>query len=221
MKKIYVTLVVVISVVLLCLLLPSRRTNAQLSFPVILSAVFDAPNGKLKIDGSNFGASPKVNLGTASLTTETSSATEIVTTLPASFLPGSYVLKAQFASGIPAFFVLNIGSTTVPPVTGCGTNPPVIVALSPAPQTGAVGQPVVIGITATDADAVACNGKDFLTASSQFVGLPPLSKLQALTPPVGFNPSFIPDVPGAYTVLVTVTDSTGRTDHGSVTINAF
>jgi len=112
---------------------PSFRLISSASF-AILTLLFMHPNvgqaqilapitsatvsgNTLTINGSSFGAGPKVTVGTAVLTTSSSSSTKIVATFPASspatgFTPGDYALTITYSSAtLPSVGVVTLGAT--------------------------------------------------------------------------------------------------------------
>jgi hypothetical protein len=184
---------------------------------VILSAGVDSANNRLVIEGVNFGPGPIVTLGTAPLNVQSATATKIITDLPTSgFLPGSYVLKVQFSNSTIGLFVLSVGAVTTASTGGCGTNAP-IVAVNFA-SAGGVGFQVTLLATVSDPDLITCGAREFFTYDWKFLDVPAGSRLTNLIPPFAQTPTFIPDVTGIYSVMVTVTDSTGRTARAFVSI---
>jgi hypothetical protein len=181
---------------------------------VILSAEVDSNNSALIIEGSGFGTGAVVTLGTTRLNVQTATDTKIISTLFAdAFLPGAYILRAQFSNGMLAMFVLPLG--TVKPAGGCGTHRPTIILnlLTSAPQ---VGVPTVLQATATDQDLAVCGPAEYLSYSWKFLDFPAFSQTSFST--LGSMPTFIPDLGGTYTILGTVTDSTGRSASAAITI---
>ena len=216
MKKIAVGVLVALFLTFGFLLLTSTKTQAQFGIPVILSAGVDTTNNKLKINGTNFGATPRVTLGTVPLTTQSSTATEVITDFSNSaFLPGTYVLKVQFSNGSLAVFVLSLGSITMTR-TGCGTHAPVVVALATS-ISGVVGTAIGLAFQFFDEDISTCGANETFTLDSKFLSIPPLSST-VLSDRSSTAPFFIPDVPGTYIVRETVTDSTGRIGQVDITV---
>jgi hypothetical protein len=100
---------------LFCLALLSTTGLAQISIPVINSAVVDYGHNTLTVSGTNFGSSPKITLGGVTLAAQSATATKIVanfpsTALPSSFVPGTYFLQITFSSGLFSIFTVDLGA---------------------------------------------------------------------------------------------------------------
>jgi Protein of unknown function (DUF1566)/Collagen triple helix repeat (20 copies) len=101
---------------LVCLSLVASVARAQNGFPLISSADVDYSHNTLTVSGTNFGLSPKVTVGAATLTAPSATATSIVanfpsTALPSSFTPGTYFLTITFSNGRFAVFTVALGAT--------------------------------------------------------------------------------------------------------------
>lgn len=90
------------------LLFPICKAEAQLGFPVILSAAVDSANNTLTVSGRNFGAVSSLKFGIVQLSVTSSTADTIATQLPTTTNPGSYVIQANVSNGI-AFFAISLG----------------------------------------------------------------------------------------------------------------
>jgi hypothetical protein len=104
-------LLVVVSVTLLAV----SPASAQSGFPLISSAVVDYGHNTLTVSGTNFRLSPKVTLGTVTLTVQSATTTKIVATfpstgLPSSFVPGTYFLQIVFNGGTLSIFTVDLGA---------------------------------------------------------------------------------------------------------------
>jgi PKD domain-containing protein len=123
------------------------------------------------------------------------------------------------------------GSATLTLTAGpCGQNAPTALlgTLNPVVTTPgddvtaadvAPGDVVQLDASASsDADATSCSLADPLTYAWSFDALPPGSTTALNS--AERNPSFTADVPGAYRVRLTVTDSTGRSDTAFLTVRA-
>ncbi len=94
-------------------------------------------------------------------------------------------------------------------VSSCGDAAPEL-AVEATPGTPIGGDTVELAVTATDADNEGgCGMSQAIDVESQFLSQPAGSGA-TLTPNHGTSPAFVADVPGAYIVRTTATDSTGR-----------
>jgi hypothetical protein len=108
-------------------------------------------------------------------------------------------------------------SVTVAPCGGVSPSLDEVVADPAEPNTG---DRVVLTVTASDSDNEAgCDAAQNLDIVSEFVSRPAGSEA-VLSPAEGATPSFVADVPGAFTVRTTVTDSTGRSESTETTVEA-
>src|ERR1700716_4186695 len=71
---------------LVCVGLLPPLAHAQSGFPLISSGVVDYGLNTLTINGTNLGLSPKVTLGTATLTIRSATSTKIVANFPSAAL---------------------------------------------------------------------------------------------------------------------------------------
>ena len=96
------------------LMLLISDAQAQLGFPIILSAAVDSSNNTLTISGQNFGSVSAVKFGIVPLNVTTSTPTAVVAQLPPSTKPGSYVILASFSNGL-AVFATSFGAISSQP----------------------------------------------------------------------------------------------------------
>jgi hypothetical protein len=95
---------------------------------------------------------------------------------------------------------------------------PVVSSVTAAPpplQNGAIGLTAI----ATDTDALLCGLPDPLSYAWRFTVLPTGSHSVLLGADTA-TPSFVPDVAATYAVQVIVTDSTGLSSSGTVSVDA-
>ncbi|MGI5860550.1 MAG: PKD domain-containing protein [Myxococcales bacterium] len=101
-------------------------------------------------------------------------------------------------------------------VHGCGANAPVILSADAHPMVSAVGQTVELRAAFQDADDGAeCQsalGTPFSNTFAWRVLSAPAASAAAITGADRLVAGFVPDVPGAYQLEITVTDPTGRSD---------
>jgi PKD repeat protein len=105
-------------------------------------------------------------------------------------------------------------------VSDCGSEEP-DVQVSASTATPSVGQPVLLGSTVTDPDnAAPCSARETFTYAWSMSALPAGSRA-SLNLSTAAAPSFVPDLPGAYIVRLTVTDSAGhKSAPASVSVTA-
>jgi len=113
-------------VLALCLLLLVSTAKAgvddaeAVGIPIVFGATVDTKANTLTLTGTHFGASPTVTLGgVLPLAVLSSNSTQIVTDLPASLAPGSYLLFLQFSNGNDSG---DIGRAGVDLAQGTGVN---------------------------------------------------------------------------------------------------
>jgi len=95
-------------------------------------------------------------------------------------------------------------------VAACGDNAPQVASISAAPMMPDVGTSVTLSAMVTHADTLPpCNLTRSFTYQWSLAGVP-AGSAAALNNPAVASPSFTPDVPGAYTVSLTVTDDLGH-----------
>ena len=93
----------------------------------------------------------------------------------------------------------------------CGSNVPVVSLISPGTERPGVGTSIQLSSTVTDADTSAACGNRTITYNYAW-SMPqlPIGSHAQLNSAVAQNPSFVPDVPGNYTVRLVATASNGR-----------
>ncbi|MHB8876987.1 MAG: PKD domain-containing protein, partial [Myxococcaceae bacterium] len=102
--------------------------------------------------------------------------------------------------------------------SGCGDAPPLVEKPSANPPGPNVGQVVTVTTAVSDSDnAPGCDLKQTFSYNWFFVSLPTGSAARLNDAQIE-NPSFTPDLTGAYVVRVRVTDSSGRTTLSEPTI---
>jgi hypothetical protein len=130
-------------------------------------------------------------------------------------VPGNYVVRvvAKDDAGLEsAPFVVYV------PISQCGVSEPAVdVVVVPPEGRATVGSEVTLQVTASDPD-YACGFTQPVRTSATFLSAPAGTALRELSPPFGTRPSFIPDKPGMYSVLVEATDDTDRTGQKVVNI---
>lgn len=103
----------------------------------------------------------------------------------------------------------------------CGSNAPVVDAVTAAPANPTTGQTVQLAATVSDPDAAAPCSLPSAVTYAWSIAAAPAGSLAALNFPAGENPSFTADLPGDYLIELVVTDETGRSSAaGSLTITA-
>ena len=133
-------------------------------------------------------------------------------------LPGNYRLRLVVSNGT----LTSAPADVVVTVTDCGINAPVIASVAAEPSaTVSTGQAVRLTPTFSDSDAdEACAAHaPVFTFDWRFEELP-AGSTATLNDTTAIRPSFTPDVPGAYTVRVTVTDPTGRSATETIIVTA-
>jgi hypothetical protein len=121
--------------------------------------------------------------------------------------PGEYVIRTTVID--------DTGNTSFRDTTvvaeDCGDATPRITDVTVTPETGRIDELVSLAITAVDSDnsAGGCGLEQVLTFSSALVSQP-AGSTATLSPAVGNQPGFVPDVDGQYVVRTTVSDDTGR-----------
>jgi hypothetical protein len=123
-------------------------------------------------------------------------------------VPGHYVARV-FATD-PTGRTSDAGEIAVD-ASACGSNAPVIEAITPSVAAPATGQTVTLAASVSDADTASTCQAHAATFSYDwsFTDLPPGS-LSELNDATVAAPSFVPDVAGVYGFAVSVTDPTGR-----------
>ena len=104
-------------------------------------------------------------------------------------------------------------------VSDCGSHPPEISAVLIAPESPHLGQPSVFTAEWFDLDQETGCGLQGDHRFSWEVLSSPSGSLTRPYPEHAQHPSFTPDVPGSYTVQVTVEDEGGRSDQASLAFN--
>lgn len=123
---------------------------------------------------------------------------------------GTYAFQLVVGNGVLT------ASATAEVQVRCGVASPQVV-VAPPPASNRVGSPVVLAATVTDADdASPCSLKQTATIAWRFRAMPAGSR-STLSGAQGEKPSFVPDVPGTYTLEATALDSTGR--KGTATVD--
>jgi hypothetical protein len=112
--------------------------------PLVISATVDYSHNTLTISGQNFGSNPTVTLDALAFSTQSSGSSQIVANfpsgkVPASFVPGTYLLTVTFKNQLPTIFAVDIGSDGAPGATGAAG------AIGPAGPAGPLGLPGPIG----------------------------------------------------------------------------
>jgi hypothetical protein len=141
---------------------------------------------------------------------------------------GATLLGTSFVADVPGDYSVRVtvsddtgrsnSQTATVTVSTCGAATPSISSIIRTPTSPNVGDTVTLTVTAADADnLVGCALGQRLTVSSAFVARP-AGSAATLSTPTGTTPSFVPDVPGTYTVRVTVTDDTGRSSFVATTM---
>lgn len=103
------------SVVLTLFLAALTLLGTAQAIPVIKSANIDYAANTLTLGGNGFGTAPKATLNGITLTTQTTTSTQIVASFPASnpaslIVPGNYFLSVTFTNSLPAFFNVTLGA---------------------------------------------------------------------------------------------------------------
>lgn len=95
--------------------------------------------------------------------------------------------------------------------TRCGSNVPVVSLISPGTERPGVGASVQLSASVTDDDTLPACGSRTVTYNYAW-SMPqlPVGSHAQLNSTVAQNPSFVPDVPGNYTVRLVATASNGR-----------
>lgn len=146
---------------------------------------------------------------TARLNDETLSSPSFVVDRPGTYVATLMVTDGAGHSSAPV-------STTIV-ANSCGTNAPTVSAISAAPPAPAIGQPVLLDVTASDADnASPCNLSDGITYHWALTSLP-AGSFATLNDASLSSPSFVPDIAGTYQATVMVTDSAGHTSAPATT----
>jgi hypothetical protein len=84
--------------------------------PLVVSPTVDYTHNTLTISGQNFGSSQAVTLDALAFQTESNATGQIVANFPssrtpASFAPGTYLLKVTLKNQLPAIFAVDIGAS--------------------------------------------------------------------------------------------------------------
>lgn len=149
----------------------------------------------------------------------------------AASLAATTARQTTFTADVPGTFSIRVtatdstGRTSAPTVTNitastCGSNAPVVSAATATTTSPNIGQAVRLGATFDDADNSTCSLGQSFTYAWRFVALP-AGSTATLNDPGALNPSFTPDVAGAYQLAVEITDSTGRvSNERQITITA-
>ncbi len=135
-------------------------------------------------------------------------------------LNGSSLSDPSFVADIPGDYAVAVTATSPTGIQGtgtktitvgsCGSNPPQIQEIAAQPAAPQIGQLVQLSSTVLQPDnAAPCSAGETLVYAWSFVALPSGSRAQLNAATIA-QPSFLPDVPGAYTVRLEVTDSVGH-----------
>ena len=137
-------------------------------------------------------------------------------------LNAATVRSPSFLADVPGRYVARVVATDptgkasapaelVVQAAVCGSNAPVVGAITPSVAAPATGQMVTLSASVSDADtATGCHAHPATFRYDwSFSELPPGS-LASLNDAHVAAPSFVPDVAGAYGLAVSVTDPTGR-----------
>jgi hypothetical protein len=200
---------------LVCLSLLASMAYAQNGVTLITSADVDYSHNTLTVIGTNFGLSPKVTLGAATLTAQSATATQVVanfpsSALPSSFVPGTYFLTVTFSNGRFAVFTVALGATG--PQGPAGPQGPMgfqgaTGATGPAGPGGATGVAGAQGPQGLKGDAGAIG-------ATGVTGLKGDTGAQGATGPAGFpGAPGQPGTPGADSTVPGPTGATGPNGH--------
>jgi len=133
-------------------------------------------------------------------------------------MPGSYRLRLVVSNGTLTSEPMDVDIE----VDDCGIRAPSVDSVAASPtEAPAVGQAVQLSASISDPDTAAgceAHGPEYTYAWS-YDALP-AGSAATLNDAGAMMPSFVPDVPGVYTVRLTATDPTGRTASASLDITA-
>ncbi len=135
-------------------------------------------------------------------------------------LDGAALSSPSFTADLPGAYVVSLTATSPTGITGqgtttitagtCGSNPPSIQEIGARPASPQVGQIVQISAQILQPDnAPPCSAGETLSYAWSFVALPAGSRARFNSPAVA-EPSFTPDVAGAYAIRLEATDSLGH-----------
>lgn len=129
--------------------------------------------------------------------------------------PGTYQLVLTATDGAG-----RSGAQVVSVVVGsCGSAAPTVGAIAFSPSPAATSQTIVMSAAVTDADTSApCSQTEAFTYLWAFTSIP-AGSAAVISSSTSASASFVPDLPGSYSLVLSVTDSAGHTTRASASLS--